>query len=105
MQKKTPAIKKYNKSNTVTGRYVHSDFILFQLNPAEVRPGEGIFALNDTGKFIWEMLEGEKNTEEIAKKLALEAFQSDDPSTVKEIEYDVMIFIEELLKRKMVIET
>ena len=95
---------KYKKSDTVTGRYVHNEFMLFQLNPADMEAGEGVFALNDTGKFIWEMIDGEKNIKDIARKLAFEAFHSTEPSTVLEIEYDVNVFIEELLKRKMVVK-
>ena len=58
-----------------------------------------LFNLNETGKAIWERLDGQKSLKEVVEELSGEF---DAPE--EEIEQDVKGFVEELLKRSMIIE-
>lgn len=58
-----------------------------------------LFSLNETGKIIWQNLDGKKTMKEIATKLCNE-FEADE----EEIEQDIIGLLEELLKRRMIVE-
>lgn len=60
----------------------------------------GIITLNETGKFIWKLLESETTEEEIVEKLLLEC--EDAERTV--VEKDVSKFIEQLKGDKILEE-
>ena len=55
---------------------------------------KGMITLNETGKFIWELLEKETTKEEIIEKM-LEVFEGVDRATV---ERDVTVFINKLME-------
>jgi len=60
---------------------------------------DDLFTLNETGKTIWNSLDGQKNLKDIVEELSAE-FEALEG----EIEKDVIGLVEELLKRKMVVE-
>jgi coenzyme PQQ biosynthesis protein PqqD len=59
---------------------------------------EELFTLNDTGKSIWDMLDGQRTVNDIVKELASE-FETEG----EELEVDVLGLLEELVSRKLVV--
>jgi hypothetical protein len=59
-----------------------------------------LFTLNETGRSIWAKLDGKKSLKTVAEELSAEYEAPPD-----EIEKDVIGLAEELLKRKMIVET
>ena len=57
-----------------------------------------LFTLNDTGKAIWDQLDGKKTLREVVTVLSTEYVGPGE-----EIETDVIGFVDELLKRKIVV--
>lgn len=104
MEKKINLSNIYKHSDSVVARDVHEDFVLFSLIPDEGNWENGIFILNETGKFIWHCLDGKRTLKEVSEKIVSELEEPPDENTVKEIEQDVIVFAEELIKRKMIID-
>jgi len=57
------------------------------------------FTLNETGRAIWERLDGKKSLKDVVADLSQEF-----DAKKGEIEMDVIGLVEELVKRKMVVE-
>jgi hypothetical protein len=60
----------------------------------------GLFTVNEQGRAVWSLLEAKKTLKETAEELVRE-FEA----SPREIERDVIGFVEELLKRKMLVES
>lgn len=89
----------YAPSGDVVARKVQGEFIIIPITSG-VGDLEGeIFTLNDTGKVIWDKLDGKKTLKDVAIELS-HGFDT----TKAEIEKDILGFTEELIKRKMIIE-
>jgi len=58
-----------------------------------------LYTLNETGKAIWQLLDGKRTLQEVADALSL---RFDGPTA--EIERDVIGLAEELLKRRILVE-
>ena len=58
-----------------------------------------LFTLNETGRSIWEKLDGKRSLKDVAEELSVEFEASPG-----EIEMDVTGLAEELLRRKMLVE-
>lgn len=60
---------------------------------------EEIYTLNETGRAIWEKLDGQKSLREV-----IEALKTEFEAAPEEIDGDVLGLVGELLKRRMVVE-
>ena len=91
----------YHPSEDVVAREIQGEFILIPITSGVVDlDDEGaIFTLNETGKAIWDKLDGKKTLKDIVDELIL-----DFEVSLPEIEKDVLGLIKELFKRKMVVE-
>lgn len=89
----------YLRSEEVVAREVQGEFIIIPITSGVGDLEEEIFTLNESGRAIWESLDGKKTLKEVAGSL-VEDFQA----TPEEIEKDVTGLVEELLKRKMLVE-
>ncbi|MFH1202019.1 MAG: PqqD family protein [Candidatus Omnitrophota bacterium] len=90
----------YAPSQDVVAREIHGEFIIVPITSAAAGLDEEIFTLNDTGKAIWDKLDGKRSLKEAIRALSLE-FEG----SAEEIEKDVIGLAEELFKRKMLVET
>jgi len=61
---------------------------------------DDLFTLNETGRAIWDRLDGQKRLKDVVQELSTE-FEA--PS--REIEKDVLGLVEELLQRKLLVES
>ena len=83
----------------VVARDLHGEFVIIPITSGVGDLEDEIFSLNETGKAIWEKLDGEKSLENVVNELS-----SEFEGPVDEIRKDVAGIMEELLKRKIVIE-
>ena len=90
----------YAPSEDVVAREVQGEFILIPITNGIGDLEDEIFTLNETGRAIWNKLDGKKSLQETADCLALE-FEARNA----EIKEDVLGLARELLKRKMIVET
>jgi len=89
----------YAPSENVVARDIQGEFIIIPITSGIGDLEDEIFTLNDTGKAIWDRMDGKKSLKDISKDLSPD-FKED----IKEIEKDVLGFTQELFKRKMLVE-
>ncbi len=90
----------YALSGDVVARNIEGELIIVPLTSGIGDMEEEIYTLNETGKAIWEKLDGQKSLREVIKSL-----EAEFDATPEEIEGDVLGLVGELLKRRMVVET
>ena len=95
-----------NKSGTVFApspdivvRVIEEELIIVPLTSGIGDLEDELFTLNETGKAIWEYLDGKHTLAEVIGKL-----NQDFDAPDGEIDNDVVGLVEELLKRKIIIE-
>jgi hypothetical protein len=86
-------------SDNIVAREIEGELIIVPLVSGIGDLDDELFTLNDTGKAIWKCLDGKSSLSEITSQLAKEY---DSPAS--EIEQDVIGLVEELLKRRMLVE-
>ena len=85
-------------SQDVVSREIEGEIILVPITKG-VGDLDDIYSLNETGRVIWQHLDGKKSLNQIVSYLADQYSASHE-----EIEKDVRGFIRELLRRKMIID-
>ena len=92
--------KIYTHSEDIVAREIQGEFILIPITSGVGDPDlqDAIFTLNETGRIIWDRLDGKKKLKEIAVDLV-----KDYDIHTREIEKDISGFTQELLKRRMLI--
>lgn len=99
MSKKISIAGKYAPSKNVVAREVAGEFIIIPITSGVGDLEDEIFSLNATGKSIWDKLSADKSLRDIALELSREF---DAP--LEKIEQDCVGLIQELLKRKIVVD-
>jgi len=99
MEKKVSIEKAYKPSEDVVARQVQGEFIIIPITSGIGDLEDEIFTLNETGRAIWDSMDGEKTLKVIAKDLS-----SDFESEASDIEKDILGFTQELMKRNMLVE-
>lgn len=89
----------YVPSEEVVAREIEGEMIIVPLTAGIGDADDELFTLNDTGKAIWKQLDGQRSLKNIVENLS-----SEFESQPGEIERDVTGLVEELLKRKMLVE-
>ena len=89
----------YIPSENIVARVIEDELIIVPLVAGIADMEEELFTLNDTGKAIWEKLDGKTSLRDIVGILSREYKASKG-----EIEEDVLGLAEELLKRQMIVE-
>ncbi len=91
--------KVYAPSGDVVAREVAGEFIIVPIASGVGDMEDEIFSLNETGKSIWDKLSPAKSLKDVARELSVE-FEG----PLAKIEKDCVGLVQELLKRKIVIE-
>jgi len=99
METKMDLNASYAPSKDIVARDIEDELIIVPLISGIGDLEDELFTLNETGRVIWDKLDGQKSLKDIVKELSAE-FESPEG----EIEKDVVGLVEELLKRKMVVE-
>jgi len=89
----------YVPSEGVVAREIEGELIIVPLVAGIGNMEDELFTLNETGKAIWKRLDGKRNLKEVLKELSGEF-----KAPAREIEKHVAGFVEELLKRRMLVE-
>lgn len=99
METKLCLDRAYRISEDVVARNIQGEFIIIPIVSGIVDMEDEIFSLNQTGRAVWERLDGRKSLREIAGELSRSY-----NSASKVIEQDVLGLARELLKRNMLVE-
>jgi hypothetical protein len=91
--------KIYMPSNDIVAREIEGEIIIVPLVGGIGDMEDELFTLNETGKAVWEKLDGKKSLLGVVEKLR-EEFEA----PAGEIEQDIIGLVEELLKRKILVE-
>lgn len=89
----------FDHSNDVVAREIDGMLIIVPLTAGVGDMEDDLFSMNETGTAIWKMLDGRKTMKEIIAGLKKEYVAGPD-----EITRDVTGIVEELLKRRMIVE-
>lgn len=89
----------YVPSEDVVAREIEGEMIIVPLVAGMGDMEDELFTLNDTGKAIWRSLDGKTDLRAVLAVLAEEY-----EAATGEIERDVLGLVEELLKRRMLVE-
>jgi hypothetical protein len=89
----------YAPSGDVVARIIEGELIIVPLVAGVGDMDDELFSVNGSGRNIWDKLDGKTNIKQIVQSLA-------DQYSVhpEQIEKDVLGFVGELLKRKMIID-
>ena len=89
----------YAKSENVVSRDIQGELIIVPITAGIADKDDEIFTLNETGRSIWDKIDGKRRLKDIAKILSAE-YDGD----VEEIQKDTLGIAQELFKRKMLVE-
>jgi hypothetical protein len=89
----------YAPSEEIVAREVAGELVIVPLTAEVGDLEDALYSLNETGRAIWDRLDGAKSLRDVAAELA-QAY--DAPR--QEIERDVIGLVDELLSRSMLIE-
>ena len=89
----------YVKSEDVVSRVIEGELIIVPLAAGIGDMEDELYSLNETGRDIWQRLDGLRSLADVATGLAEEYDAPQD-----EIEQDVRGLVEELLRRRMLVE-
>jgi len=99
MKTKVQIDKIYKPSEDVVAREIHGELILIPITSGIDCQDDDIFTFNETGRAVWEKLDGKKTLKDIKTELVIEFLGS-----AEEIENDILGVVEELLNKKMLLE-
>ncbi|MFH2219771.1 MAG: PqqD family protein [Pseudomonadota bacterium] len=99
MKRKVNFESAYAPSEDIVAREIEGEIIIVPLTASIGDMEDDLFTLNETGKAVWDMLDGKKCLKDVAEALAA-AYEA-PPG---EIEKDVIGLLEELIKRKIIVE-
>ena len=86
----------YIPSEDVVTRVIEGEILLVPISRG-IGDLDDIYSLNETGRAIWESLDGKKSLIQVAQALS-----NQYSAPLEEIENDVRGFIGEMLRRKMI---
>jgi len=89
----------YAPSEDIVARSIEGEIIIVPLVAGIGDLEDELYTLNETGKAVWDRLDGKKKLKEVLAELSAEF---DAPAG--EIEKDLMGLVEELVRRKIVAE-
>jgi coenzyme PQQ biosynthesis protein PqqD len=88
----------YAVSDDVVAREIEGEIIIVPLVAGIGDLEDALFTLNETGKAIWDRLDGRRSLDDVIAELAAE-YQA----APGEIENDVLGLVQELVKRRMLV--
>ena len=88
----------YKPSDDVVAREIEGEIIIVPLVAGIGDMEDELFTLNDTGKAIWDKLDGQRSLADVVTALPPE-FEAEDGA----IERDVLGLVAELVERKMLV--
>ena len=99
MEAKVSLDKFYMPSEDVVAREIEGELIIVPLVAGIGDMEDELFTMNETGKAIWDRLDGKKNLKDVLGELFAE-FEA----SAGEIEKDVIGLVDELVRRRILLE-
>lgn len=99
MENKVDINRVYAPSEDVVARVIEDEIIIVPLVAGIGDMEDELYTLNETGRVIWEKLDGEKSLKDVVDEI-----KSEYDTSAEDLETDVLGFAQELLKRKMLVE-
>jgi hypothetical protein len=90
---------KYSHSENIVVREIEGELIIVPLVSGVGDMEDELFTLNETGRLIWDKLADTRSLKDVIEELS-EEFEAPDG----EIEKDVLGLVQELLRRRMLVE-
>ena len=88
----------YRPSGNIVARTIDGRLIIVPLTAGVGKLDDDLYTVNETGKEIWDLLDGKRTVKDIAVRLA-ERFEA----SLEEIEADVEALVGELLDRRILV--
>lgn len=88
----------YTPSEDVVAREIEGEFIIIPIATGVGDMEDELYSLNESGKAIWDKLDGKRTLAEVKAELVEEYEVAE-----QDIEEDVKSFVQELAKRKIVV--
>ena len=89
----------YAPSDDLVAREIEGELIIVPLTSGIGDVEDELFTLNETGRAIWDRLDGKKSLKDVAAQL-----HNEFDEKTREIEQDVVGLANELIKRKLLVE-
>lgn len=89
----------YRPSDDVVAREIEGEIIIVPLAAGIGDMEDELFTLNETGRLIWGRLDGKEQVRELVADLV-----GEHDSSEEEIRKDVVGFLSELLKRRIIVQ-
>ena len=89
----------YAPSDDIVAREIEGEIIIVPIVSGIGDMEDELYTMNETGKIIWDQLNGKQSLSDIVRRLT-----PDYEISKKEMEKDVLGIISELLKRKLITE-
>lgn len=86
-------------SEDVVAREVEGEFLIIPIASGVGDMEDELYSLNECGKAIWDKLDGQKSLNDVKNEL-VEEYEADS----EEIEVDIISFVNELYKRKILVK-
>jgi len=99
MSKEISLNAKYVSSENVVARDVQGELIIIPITSGVGVQEDEIFTMNETGRAIWDKLDGKRPLKNVIEDLSAE-FEG----KFEDIQKDVLGITNELLKKKMIVE-
>ena len=99
MENNVDTNRTYAPSDDVVVRVIEGELIIVPLVSGIGNIEDELFTLNKTGRAIWERLDGKKSLKDLARELSTE-YEAPEG----EIERDLTGLVQELLKRRMLVD-
>ena len=89
----------YGPSDDIVVREIDGELIIVPLAAGIGDEEDELYTMNETGRAIWGLLDGQRSLKEVAEKLS-----SQYKAEAGDIEKDVTGLVKELLKRRMLVK-
>lgn len=100
MESKVSLAAVYAPSEDIVAREIEGELIIVPLVSGIGDMEDDLFTLNETGRAAWDKLDGTRKLEDVVKELS-----SEYEAPEGEIEKDLVGLTEELLKRRIIVES
>lgn len=100
MEKNVKIEDVFAHSEDIVSREIEGELIIVPLGAGIGNLDDELYTLNETGRVIWDKMDGEKSIKDI-----IEEIQGTYQGSASEIEQDAIGLIEELLKRKIIVKS
>lgn len=88
----------YDKSDNVAAREIENEFIIVALEPSSNLKPDALYLLNETGREIWEQMNGKTSLNQLIQMMNKRYNTASDD----QIRNDVMALAKELLDHNMI---